>query len=78
MKVVKVKWSDSNFRSGWMNENEVESVEPLAEGDAVGFLKGENTKAITIVMSLSNNKCTLGALTIAKSSIIEIKEMRVK
>ncbi len=78
MKIVRVKWFDSNFRAGWASEHEVENVEPLAEGDAVGFLKGEDDKVITLVMSLGSNKCTLGALTIAKSSIIEMKEQRAK
>ncbi len=78
MKIVRVKWFDSNFRTGWASENEVDGVEPLAEGDAVGFLKGENDKAVTLTMSLGSNGCTLGALTIAKTSIISIKELRLK
>ena len=75
MKIIRVKWHDSNFRSGW---DVIEGVEPLAEGDAVGFLKGEDDKAITLTMCRGNNNCTLGSLTIAKSSIIEMKEMRLK
>lgn len=77
-KIIKVKWCDSNFRSGWAGEHEVGDIEPLAIGEAVGFLKGENKEVITLTMSLGNNNCTLGALTIAKSAIIEMKELRLK
>jgi hypothetical protein len=75
MEIERIKWHDSNFRSGW---DRVDGIEPLAIGDAVGFVKGENDKVVTLVMSLGDNGCTLGALTIAKTSIIERKKMRVK
>ena len=78
MKIVRVKWIDSNFRSGWALSHEVNDVEPLAVGEAVGFLKGENKEAITLAMSTGDNGSTLGSLTILKSSIIYIKEMRLK
>ena len=78
MRVVKVKWIDSNFRSGWALSHEVNDVEPLAVGEAVGFLKGDNEKAITLTMSIGDNGSTLGSLTILKSSIVYMKEMRLK
>ena len=78
MKIVRVEWVDSSFRSGWAFDDEVNQVEPLSQGDAVGFLKGENEDAITLVMSSGSNKSTLGGLTIAKSAIKSIKEMRIK
>ena len=78
MKIVKVIWSDSNFRHGWAARHEVDDVEPLAIAEAVGFLKGENEDAITITMSLGGNGSTLGSLTIAKSAIQSIKELRTK
>jgi len=78
MKIIKVKWIDSNFRSGWALYHEVNEVEPLAMGEAVGFLKGENEEAITLIMSTGDNRSTLGSLTIPKPSIIYRKEMRLK
>jgi len=78
MKIVRVTWTDSNFRHGWAARNEVDDVEPLAVGEAVGFLKGENEEAITLTMSIGNNDSTLGGLTIAKSAIKSMKELRVK
>ena len=78
MRIVKVKWIDSNFRSGWALSHEVNDVEPLAMGEAVGFLKGDNGEAVTLTMSTGDNGSTLGSLTILKSSIIYMKEMRCK
>jgi len=78
MRIVKVKWIDSNFRSGWALPHEVKDVEPLAVGEVVGFLKGDNEEAITLAMSTGDNGSTLGSLTIPKSSIVYMKEMRLK
>jgi len=78
VRIVRVKWIDSNFRSGWALSHEVNGVEPLAVGEAVGFLKGDNEKAITLTMSIGDNGSTLGSLTIPKSSIVYMKEMRLK
>ena len=78
MKIVRVRWIDSNFRSGWALSHEVNDVEPLAMGGAVGFLKGDNGEAITLAMSIGDNGSTLGSLTIPKSSIVYMKEMRLK
>ncbi len=78
MKIVKVVWVDSNFRHGWAGKDEVADVEPLAIGEAVGFLKGENEEAITLIMSRGNNNSTLGSLTIPKSAIKSMNEMRIK
>ena len=78
MKIVKVRWIDSNFRTGWAGKYEVEDIEPLAIGEAVGFLKGENDMAITLIMSIGSTGSTLASLTILKSAIEYIKELRLK
>jgi len=69
---------DSNLRHGWVGKYETSDVEPMAISEAVGFLKGEDDKAITLTMSISEFESTLEGLTIPKVSILEVKEMRVK
>uniref|UniRef100_A0A6H2A6I5 Uncharacterized protein n=1 Tax=viral metagenome TaxID=1070528 RepID=A0A6H2A6I5_9ZZZZ len=74
MKRLEVEFYDSNFRHGWEGEDR----DDLAIATAIGYVKSEDDKQLTLVMAYSNFGLNFAKLTIPKGSIRSIKELRLK
>jgi len=74
MKRLEVRFYDSNFRQGWEGEDK----DDLAIATAIGYLKSEDEKQITLVMAYSDFGLNFAKLTIPKSAVISNKEARLK
>ena len=74
MKRVEIDFYDSNFMHGW----EAESEDELAKVTAIGFLKSEDDSQLTIVMAYSHFGLKFAKLTVPRSSVVSIKEVRIK
>lgn len=75
-RIVLIEWEDSNVTHGWIpkdlhNDN-------LARCKTTGFVVSEDDKKITVTLGESDYDTTMERLTIPKSCIISIKEMRVR
>ena len=75
-RIVLIEWEDSNVAHGWIPKDIQDDA--LAHCKTVGFVVAEDDKKITVTLGESNYNNTMERLTIAKSSITSIKEMRVK
>lgn len=74
MKRLEVKFYDSNFMHGW----EGDTKDDLAIVTAIGYVKSENEKQLTLVMAYSDFGLKFAKLTIPKPAIISMKEARLK
>ena len=74
MKRLEVEFYDSNFMHGWSGETE----DDLALVTATGFCKSENDKQLTLIMAYSDFGLKFAKLTIPKSAVLSVKEVRLK
>jgi len=74
MKRIEVEFYDSNFRNGWEGQDK----DDLAIATAIGYLKSEDDKQLTLVMAYSDFGLNFAKLTIPKAAIIDRKEVRLK
>jgi len=73
MKRIEVKFYDSNFMHGWEGDTD----DNLAVATAIGYLKSEDEKQLTLIMAYSDFGLNFAKLTIPKGSIKSIKKVRV-
>ena len=76
MKIVLIKWEDSNVTHGWIlkdtNNNNV------AHCQTVGILQAEDENKVTIAMGESDCGSVLEKITIPKGCIKSIRQLRVR
>lgn len=75
MKIVRVEWIDSCFRTGW-NRKDALKQKP-ASCETVGFLMSKNKEAIVIASSISDDDCADG-ITIPIKCIKTIKNLDIQ
>jgi len=75
-KIVLITWLDSNFEHGWLSIDQVSGV--LISTYSVGFVVVEEKEKISIAQNRSEINTFMGVMTIPKSCISSIKEMRVR
>jgi len=74
MKRLEVEFYDSNFRHGWEGDDRDE----LAVATAMGYCKSEDEAQLTLIMAYSNFGLNFAKLTIPKSAIVSIKNVRLQ
>lgn len=75
MKIVMVKWVDSNICHGWHGDaNDCD----VARSDDVGYLVNEDDEKIILSRGVSQYGLLNSPMAIPKGCIISIKELRVK
>uniref|UniRef100_A0A6M3JJJ6 Putative structural protein n=1 Tax=viral metagenome TaxID=1070528 RepID=A0A6M3JJJ6_9ZZZZ len=75
MRIVKVKWVDSNIIHGW--QSNIDDCD-VALSDEVGFLVKENEETIILARGVSQYGLLNSPMAIPKGCIKSIKEMRLK
>lgn len=75
MKLVKVKWHDSNIQHGWQVDTNDCSV---ALCEDVGWIIHEDDKMIIMARGISDHAFFNSPMAIPRGCIIEIKELRCK
>ncbi len=75
-RIVLVEWEDANFEHGWLSELEVNGV--LISTKSLGFVVWEDDCKISIAQNKSEIDTFMGIMTINKSCITSIREMRVR
>ena len=75
-RIVLVEWADSNFEHGWLSVDQVSGI--LITTVSVGFVVLEDDDSISIAQNKSEINTFMGVMTIPKSCIMSIKEMRVR
>ena len=75
-RIVQVEWEDSNFEHGWLSVNELKGI--LIPTKSLGFVVFEDDYKISIAQNKSEINTFMGIMTIPKSCITSIREMRVR
>ena len=75
-KIVLIEWNDSNVSHGWIPKSQKD--DNLAHCRTVGFVVSEDDDKLTVTLGESDSDNTMERLTIAKSSITSLRELRVK
>ena len=75
MKLVKVKWYDSNIQHGWQSDTEDCR---LALCEDAGWVVYENDEMIILARGISDHAFFNSPMAIPRGCIIEIKELRLK
>jgi len=75
-KLVLVEWNDSNVTHGWRPDDK--SLEDVAHCRVVGILKGEDETKIEVALGDSDCGSKLETITIPKTDIIRIRELRIR
>ncbi len=75
-RIVLIDWEDANFEHGWLCGGEVSGE--LIPTKSLGFVVAEDEDKISIAQNKSAIDTFMGIMTIPKSCIIDIREMRVR
>ena len=75
-RIVLIEWEDANFEHGWLSELEVNGE--LISTKSLGFVVWEDADKISIAQNKSAIDTVMGIMTIPKSCIASIREMRVR
>jgi hypothetical protein len=71
-----IEWEDSNFEHGWLSIDQVSGI--LITTRTVGFAIFEDATRISVSQNKSDLDTYMGIMTIPKSCIKSIKELRIK
>jgi hypothetical protein len=75
-RVVLIDWEDANFEHGWLSTNELQGI--LIPTQTLGFTVAEDSYKISVAQNKSTIDTFMGIMTIPKSCIMSIREMRVR
>ena len=75
-RLVLIDWEDSNFEHGWLSIDQVTGI--LITTESVGFIIFEDETRISIAQNKSGIDTFMGIITIPKSCIKSIRQLRVK
>lgn len=75
-KIVLVEWQDSNVTHGWRLNDCI--GDDIAHCRTVGFLMVDNDTKITVAFGDSDCGSVMETVTIPKTAVIRIRELRVK
>ncbi len=73
MKLIRIVWSDSNYSPGWNNKNRVTASIPSVT--TIGYVTYCDKKILELASSIGDEGARLNPLSVAWSSVIELKEM---
>ena len=75
MRLVKIKWQDSNIQHGWQVDD---SECRLALCEDVGWIIYEGENILKIARGISDHSFYNSPMAIPRGCILEIRELRVK
>jgi len=73
MKLVRITWLDSNYAPGWNNKQRLTASIPSVT--SIGYVTYCDKKILELASSIGDEGARLNPLSVAWSSVIELKEM---
>lgn len=77
MKMVLVNWEDSNIMHGWRVPEET-TEDRVADCQTIGFVIADDEDKVILAMGKSNLGAVMECITIPRSCIQSIRELRLK
>ncbi len=76
MKMVLVDWIDTGVIHGWRDKTEVRDT--CASCQSVGIVVADEEDRITLTLGISDQGLVMDCITIPRTSIKQIRQLRVK